>query len=58
MSRRSLILTGEVDIVITDGFTGNAVLKTLEGTVKSVVGLLLDTLKNSGLKTKNWCRFN
>ncbi|HJG47311.1 MULTISPECIES: phosphate acyltransferase PlsX [Ruoffia] len=46
------ILTGEVDIVITDGFTGNAVLKTLEGTVKSVVGLLLDTLKNSGLKTK------
>lgn len=46
------ILTGEVDIIITDGFTGNAVLKTLEGTVKSVVGLLLDTLKNSGLKTK------
>ena len=46
------ILTGEVDIVITDGFTGNAVLKTLEGTVKSIVGLLLDTLKNSGLKTK------
>lgn len=46
------ILTGEVDIVITDGFTGNAVLKTLEGTVKGIVGLLLDTLKNSGLKTK------
>lgn len=46
------ILTGEVDIVVTDGFTGNAVLKTLEGTVKGIVGLLLDTLKNSGLKTK------
>lgn len=46
------ILTGDVDIIITDGFTGNAVLKTLEGTVKGVVGLLLNTLKNSDLKTK------
>ncbi|XJS09735.1 phosphate acyltransferase PlsX [Aerococcaceae bacterium WGS1372] len=46
------ILTGEVDIVITDGFTGNAVLKTLEGSAKSLIGLLIDSLKNSGLKTK------
>lgn len=46
------LLLGEVDIAITDGFTGNAILKTLEGTVKAVVGLLKDTLMNSGLKTK------
>ena len=26
------ILTGAADVVVTDGFTGNAVLKTIEGT--------------------------
>lgn len=46
------LLSGDIDIAITDGFTGNAILKTLEGTVKAVVGLLKDTLMNSGLKTK------
>ena len=30
------LLTGEVDVVVTDGFTGNVALKTLEGTAKAV----------------------
>jgi glycerol-3-phosphate acyltransferase PlsX len=29
------------DVVVTDGFTGNVVLKTLEGGMKTVVGALL-----------------
>jgi glycerol-3-phosphate acyltransferase PlsX len=31
------LLTDAVDVVVTDGFTGNVVLKTLEGGVRSVV---------------------
>lgn len=46
------LLNGVVDIAITDGFTGNAVLKTLEGTSKSVLKAIKDALLNSGLKTK------
>jgi glycerol-3-phosphate acyltransferase PlsX len=30
------ITTGEVDVVVTDGFTGNVVLKTIEGTARAV----------------------
>ena len=30
------LLTGVADVVVTDGFTGNVVLKTLEGTAKAV----------------------
>src|SRR5262245_34407446 len=30
------LLTGEADVVVTDGFTGNVTLKTLEGTAKAV----------------------
>jgi glycerol-3-phosphate acyltransferase PlsX len=30
------LLTGEADVVVTDGFTGNVALKTLEGTAKAV----------------------
>jgi glycerol-3-phosphate acyltransferase PlsX len=35
------ILTDDVDVVVTDGFTGNVALKTLEGAMKSLVGALL-----------------
>jgi glycerol-3-phosphate acyltransferase PlsX len=35
------IMTPEVDVVVTDGFTGNVVLKTLEGGVRSVVNAIL-----------------
>ncbi len=34
------LMTGEVDVVVTDGFTGNVVLKTLEGSLKAVVKAL------------------
>src|SRR5919106_1896503 len=30
------LLTGDADVVVTDGFTGNVTLKTLEGTAKAV----------------------
>jgi glycerol-3-phosphate acyltransferase PlsX len=35
------IMSTEVDVVVTDGFTGNVVLKTLEGSMKTVVKALL-----------------
>ena len=34
------ILTDKVDVVVTDGFTGNVALKTLEGTMRGVVKAL------------------
>jgi glycerol-3-phosphate acyltransferase PlsX len=34
------LLEGECDVVVTDGFTGNVALKTLEGTIRSVLGAL------------------
>jgi phosphate acyltransferase len=36
---------GEVDVVVTDGFTGNVALKTLEGTAKSVVAAIRDAIR-------------
>jgi phosphate acyltransferase len=30
------LLTGDADVVVTDGFTGNVTLKTIEGTAKAV----------------------
>jgi glycerol-3-phosphate acyltransferase PlsX len=34
------VLTGDVDVVVTDGFTGNVALKVIEGTSKAVVELV------------------
>lgn len=36
------VMTDGVDVVVTDGFTGNVVLKTLEGGMKAVVKALLE----------------
>lgn len=36
------ILTDAVDVVVTDGFTGNVALKTLEGGMKGLVNRLLE----------------
>ena len=33
-------MTPDVDVVVTDGFTGNVVLKTLEGGMRSLVGAI------------------
>lgn len=32
------ILSGKIDIAVTDGFTGNVILKTIEGTAMSLMG--------------------
>jgi phosphate acyltransferase len=34
------ILDGAADVVVTDGFTGNVVLKTLEGTIRTILDSL------------------
>jgi glycerol-3-phosphate acyltransferase PlsX len=41
------IAEGAVDVIVTDGFTGNIALKTAEGTAKLVVGYLRAALKRS-----------
>jgi glycerol-3-phosphate acyltransferase PlsX len=40
---------GEIDVIVTDGFTGNVALKTAEGTAKLVVSLLADAFRSSAL---------
>ncbi|RGA00492.1 phosphate acyltransferase PlsX [Microbispora triticiradicis] len=34
------VLTGVADVIVTDGFTGNVVLKNVEGTVRATLALL------------------
>ncbi len=34
------IYTGEVDVIVCDGFTGNVILKTSEGLIEAIMGLL------------------
>ena len=41
------ISEGYADVVVSDGFTGNIALKTMEGTAKLVSGLLKSTIKSS-----------
>jgi glycerol-3-phosphate acyltransferase PlsX len=43
------IFSGGVDVVVTDGFTGNVVLKTAEGTALGVVGLIKQAIEHSPL---------
>jgi glycerol-3-phosphate acyltransferase PlsX len=38
---------GEVDVIVTDGFTGNVALKTIEGTAKFIVSEMKDALSSS-----------
>ncbi|EXJ24218.1 Phosphate:acyl-ACP acyltransferase PlsX [Alkalibacterium sp. AK22] len=46
------LLNGEVDVVVTDGFTGNAVLKTIEGTALSLMGVIKSAIMENGIKAK------
>jgi glycerol-3-phosphate acyltransferase PlsX len=41
------LLEGEADVIVADGFTGNVALKTLEGTVKSLLDALRAELETS-----------
>ncbi|WP_317638254.1 phosphate acyltransferase PlsX [Lactobacillus xylocopicola] len=46
------LLDGKADVVVTDGFTGNAVLKNLEGTASVLIHLLKAGLLNNGFWVK------
>lgn len=46
------LLSGESDVVITDGFTGNAVLKTIEGTALGIMQMLKKSILDGGIQTK------
>jgi phosphate acyltransferase len=41
------ILAGDADVVVTDGFTGNVALKTIEGTARSLVRIGMAAVKRS-----------
>jgi glycerol-3-phosphate acyltransferase PlsX len=41
------LMTDEVDVVVTDGFTGNVVLKTLEGGMRTLVGAIFEAFGSS-----------
>ena len=42
------IAKGTVDVVVTDGFTGNVALKTVEGLAKMISEMLMEALMKSG----------
>ena len=46
------LLQGKADVVVTDGFTGNAVLKSIEGTASVIIHMLKAGLLNNGVKAK------
>ena len=41
------IMTDQVDVVVTDGFTGNVALKTLEGAMRFLVGKVFEAFGSS-----------
>jgi len=46
------IFRGEVDVVVTDGFIGNIVLKTSEGAAETIGRLIKDEINKSGILQK------
>ncbi len=46
------LMDGVADVIVTDGFTGNAVLKTMEGTALGLFRQLKTVLSSGGLKAK------
>lgn len=41
------VLSGEADVVVTDGFTGNVLLKSIEGTAKMMSGMIKNIFKKN-----------
>jgi glycerol-3-phosphate acyltransferase PlsX len=41
------VTAGAVDVIVTDGFTGNVALKLMEGTAKTVVGAVRDAVRST-----------
>ena len=49
------LMSGAVDVVVTDGFTGNVALKTLEGTAKAIVkALYINKQMGSNKRNQEW----
>lgn len=46
------LLNGAADVVVTDGFTGNAALKGIEGTALSTLNLIKSSIMDGGMKSK------
>ena len=46
------IFRGEVDVVVTDGFTGNVVLKTAEGTAEAILTMVKQEVGKGGIAAK------
>ncbi|HFI0197676.1 TPA: phosphate acyltransferase PlsX, partial [Streptococcus pyogenes] len=46
------LMSGVADVIVSDGFTGNAVLKSIEGTAISIMGQLKQIINSGGIKTK------
>lgn len=46
------LMAGVADVVVADGFTGNAVLKSIEGTALSIMKQLKTSIKGGGFKAK------
>ncbi|MGT2949596.1 phosphate acyltransferase PlsX [Streptococcus devriesei] len=46
------LMNGAADVVVADGFTGNAVLKAIEGTALGIMGQLKTSIKKGGLRAK------
>lgn len=44
------IFTGDVDVVVTDGFTGNVALKTMEGLARMIGGALREEFTRDGVR--------
>ncbi|HVU49397.1 MAG TPA: phosphate acyltransferase PlsX [Polyangia bacterium] len=46
------IFKGEVDVVVTDGFTGNIVLKSVEGAAEVIMSMVREEVMRSGVVAK------
>ncbi|MCR4660876.1 MAG: phosphate acyltransferase PlsX [Clostridia bacterium] len=46
------ILSGDVDVVVTDGFAGNVALKSCEGTALSMFSIIKKNILGGGLRAK------
>ena len=46
------LLSGDFDVVVSDGFNGNIALKSAEGTANAIFSILLDGINKGGLRAK------
>lgn len=46
------MLSGDYDVLVCDGFTGNVALKSVEGGIKTIMEVLKQEIKAGGIKSK------